>query len=277
MNRAARIDEAARRLAACSGTPRLDARILWAHARGAVATGDDDEPAGRFARLIARRCAGEPVSRILGRREFWSLDFALTPDVLDPRPDSETVVEAALAHLGSRDREAAVLDLGTGSGCLLLAVLSELPGAWGVGIDKSVGACRAARENAGRLGFGARAHFVVGDWGAALGARFDAVLCNPPYIAERDIAALAPEVARHDPWAALSGGEDGLDGYRAVLAGVARLLAPGGFAVLELGQGQGQAVSALAGAGGLCTLASNADLSGIERCVVLQTKHGIEC
>ncbi|MFN0044301.1 MAG: peptide chain release factor N(5)-glutamine methyltransferase [Alphaproteobacteria bacterium] len=276
MNRAELIDEAARRLASRSGTPRLDARILWAHARGTDGAGDD-ESAGRFARLIARRLAGEPVSRILGRREFWSLDFALTPDVLDPRPDSETVVEAALTHLGSRDREAAVLDLGTGSGCLLLAVLSELPHAWGVGVDKSVGACRVARENALRLGLGARTHFVAGDWGTALGARFDAVLCNPPYIAERDIAALAPEVARHDPRAALAGGEDGLGGYRAVLADAARLLAPGGFVVLELGQGQGQAVRALAGAGGLRTLASHADLSGIERCVVLQTKHGVGC
>ena len=179
--------------------------------------------ASRYTALIARRAAREPVSRILGVREFWSLPLAIDAHVFDPRPESETVVEAGLALIPDRGAAMAVLDLGAGSGALLLALLSELPRADGIGVDVSPGAVVLARANAAALGLGRRCRFIAGDWGSAIRGRFDLILANPPYVARADIARLGPEV-RHEPERALAGGADGLDGYRALLPDVARLL-----------------------------------------------------
>jgi release factor glutamine methyltransferase len=223
----------------------------------------------RLVALIARRAEREPLSHILGRREFWSLSLRVTRDCLDPRPDSETVVEAALARLADPAGSLRVLDFGTGSGCLLLALLSELPLATGIGVDASDAALAVARENAERLGLAGRAQFVAGDWGRGIGGAFDAIVANPPYIARADIDALAPEVARHEPRLALDGGPDGLDAYRALLPDIARLLAPAGFAAIEIGAGQRAAVAGLADSAGLVCADVKRDLAGRERCLIL--------
>ena len=258
-------------------TAPLDARLLVA---AALALPPDtlrfaaDRPlaADELARaeaLLARRAAREPVSRILGRREFWSLEFRVTPEVLDPRPDSETLIETALALFPNRAAPLRVLDLGAGSGCLLLAVLYEYPNATGLGIDAAEKALDVARGNAIRLGLAGRGRFVLGDWGRDLAERFDLVLCNPPYIADSERAALSPEVARHDPPAALFAGPDGLDAYRAILPDLARLLVPAGRALIEIGATQGAAVASIALSAGLDVAAINRDLAGRERCIVL--------
>jgi release factor glutamine methyltransferase len=213
--------------------------------------------------------AGEPVGRILGHREFWGLSFALGPETLEPRPDSETIVEAALALVDERwgrDAPLRVADLGTGTGCLLVALLSELPAAYGIGLDISAGAVSTARDNAVRNGVGARGGFAVGDWTASLAeAGFDLVVSNPPYIPSGDCAGLAREVVEHDPIAALDGGTDGFDAYRAILGGAARILKPKGGLVLELGIGQCDAVAALATERGLIAGETRRDLGGIAR------------
>ena len=232
-------------------SPELDARLLVGHALGldhAALAAQSGRALGAaemdaIAALAARRLAHEPVARILGVKEFWGLPFRLNADTLVPRPETETVVEAALAALDrgrrARARALRVADLGTGSGALLLALLSELPAALGVGTDLSLAALACARANAAAaLGLAARASFVACDYGAALKRPFDLVVANPPYIARGDIAALAPEVGLFDPRRALDGGPDGLDGYRAIAADARRLLAPDGILVLELGAGQ---------------------------------------
>ena len=223
----------------------------------------------RLAALLARRAAREPMARILGYREFWSLRFELSPATLDPRPDSETLIEAALAALPDRARRYRALDLGTGSGCLLLALLSELPGAWGLGVDRAESAVATARRNAAELGLHARARFVVGDWAAAIAGEWDIVLINPPYIAAGAIAGLMPEVAHHEPRLALEGGIDGLDAYRALAPQIARLLAPQGVAAVELGQGQAEAAAALMTGAGLAIQGVRHDLAGVDRCLML--------
>jgi release factor glutamine methyltransferase len=225
----------------------------------------------RIAAAVARRAAREPVSRILGEREFWSLSFALNDATLDPRPDSETLVEAVLAELPDRQAALRLLDLGTGSGCLLLALLSELPQAQGCGIDVSEAALTQATANAARLGLAARVRFCRRSWedGLDLGAApWDVVVSNPPYIASAEIAALAPEVAGYDPITALDGGADGLDAYRALIPAAAAVLAPGGLLALEIGQGQAAAVEDLLAAAGLTPLRRAADLAGIDRCLL---------
>ncbi|HEY8016304.1 MAG TPA: peptide chain release factor N(5)-glutamine methyltransferase [Dongiaceae bacterium] len=262
--------------------PRREARLLLAAATGlsqAQLVAEPKRPlneaeAGRLAELAGRRESREPLSRILGRREFWSLSFALGPETLDPRPDSETLIEAALAWLGpSRGRAEGtmlkILDLGTGTGCLLLALLSELPGAEGLGIDTQPGAVAIARANAEALGLGARARFRTGDWGQGIGERFDVILCNPPYVPAAEIARLEPEVARFDPWLALSGGSDGLDSYRALALQLPDLLAGEGRAFIELGFGQATAAAGLFETGGLQAVDCRSDLAGIPRCLVL--------
>jgi release factor glutamine methyltransferase len=258
-------------------TPDLDARLLVGHVLGLDHAGlmrESERPLGPrtlagIDALAARRLAGEPVARIVGLKEFWGLPFAVSPAVLVPRPETETVVETALARLDAadaRERPLQIVDLGTGSGAILLALLHELPQAFGVGTDCSVAAIETARENARRLGVAPRAAFVVCDFGAALGG-FDLVVANPPYIATAEIPTLAREVRDFDPMAALDGGADGLAAYRTIAADARRLLAPGGFLVLEVGAGQSDAVSALAGAAGLTAVAAIPDLAGIPRVV----------
>ena len=268
-------DAAGRLRAAGIDSATLDARILIGHALGfsreqlLTRAGETvtAEALARVEPLLARRLAREPVSRILGRREFWSLEFALSPETLDPRPDSETVIEAALTEV-PRDRPLSVLDLGTGSGCLLLALLSELPLAHGLGIDQSPGAVATAAANAERLGLTGRARFERADWHDGLAGRYDLVVANPPYIPEAEIAGLEPEVTRFDPWAALTGGADGLDAYRRLAPMLPVLLTEQGVAVFEVGAGQAAAVAALLEAAGLLLVGVRRDLAGIERCVV---------
>ncbi len=221
-----------------------------------------------FDALVARRCAREPISRILGGREFWSLRFAVGPETLDPRPDSETLVAAVLGRIPDKDAEISLVDLGTGTGCLLLALLSELPRAKGLGIDISAEARDIAAVNAAALGLDARAEFRVGDWLRGISAQFDVILSNPPYIESSSIDALEPEVSRYDPRGALDGGADGLSAYRTLIPQAAARLKPGGLLALEIGEGQGGAVRALAAHAGLTDAGSAADLAGIERCLL---------
>ena len=218
--------------------------------------------------LIARRAAREPVSRILGRREFWSLSFAVTTAVLDPRADSETLVAAVLEHAPAGKAALRLLDLGTGSGCLLLALLSELPSARGLGTDISHAALMTARANANSLGLAERAAFLQASWCEAIGPGWDIIVSNPPYIAEAVISALDPEVRCHDPQAALDGGADGLAAYRALLPGAVRCLAPGGLLALEVGVGQAGAVSALLAGQGFGKIDGKRDLAGVVRCLL---------
>ena len=226
------------------------------------------DAAARLELLVARRAARAPMAQILGRREFWSLDFTVTADTLTPRPESEEIVAAVLEALPARDAPLRILDLGCGTGCLLLAILSERPRATGLGIDISAPALDVAGRNAAALGFADRAVFAIGDWGASLSGTFDAIVSNPPYIASGEIAALAPEVARYEPRLALDGGVDGLDAYRRLAPDVERLIAASGVVALEVGAGQADDVSAIMGAAGLAFGGGRSDLAGHRRCVV---------
>jgi release factor glutamine methyltransferase len=257
-------------------TADLDARILLGHALGADHAGLAAAPeriltfeeALRVVTLAERRLAREPVARITGEKEFWGLALGLNAATLVPRPETETVVEAALAVVHTdktRSQRLSVADLGTGTGALLLALLSELPHATGVGTDLSVPALALARRNGARHGLADRARFIACDLGSALGDGFDLVISNPPYIPTRDIADLAPEVSLHDPRLALDGGSDGLDCYRAIAADARRLLKPGGHLVVELGAGQADAVSGLFTHAELVCAPPRPDLSGIPR------------
>jgi release factor glutamine methyltransferase len=259
-------------------TPDLDARLLVGHVLGldhSDLVRESERPLGPRAlagidALAARRLASEPVARIVGVNEFWGLPFAIAPAVLVPRPETETVVETALGRLdaaGARERPLRIVDLGTGSGAILVALLHELREASGIGTDCSVAAIETARENARLLGVAPRAAFVACDFGAALGGGFDLVVANPPYVASAEIATLAREVRDFDPTAALDGGADGLAAYRTILADAGRLLAPGAFLVMEVGAHQSDAVSTLADAAGLTATAATPDLAGIPRVV----------
>ena len=229
------------------------------------------DAAARFRDFVDKRAARMPVSRILGEREFWSLRLAIGPAVLDPRPDSETLVDAARVHVDgtAAGRQGAwrVLDLGTGSGCLLLALLSELPNATGLGLERNPDAAALARANAARHGLDGRAEIRAAPWDGLSGQRFDLIVANPPYVPSAEIAQLQPEVARFDPPGALDGGPDGLDAYRDLAGRLAGWLAPGGQAFLEAGQGQAPAVQALLQRAGLRTPAGVCDLAGTLRCV----------
>ncbi|MGH6671774.1 MAG: peptide chain release factor N(5)-glutamine methyltransferase [Xanthobacteraceae bacterium] len=259
-------------------SPELDAGILVGHAlsldRAGLAAAAlrqlDDVEQEAVAKLARRRLMREPVARIVGTKEFWSLPLRLNAATLVPRPETETVVEAALAAVdagGSRTRRLRIADCGTGSGAILLALLSELPNAFGVGTDASVPALEAARGNARHLGF-SRAGFVASDMAAALSGPFDLIASNPPYIAAADIAGLAPEVRDFDPRRALDGGRDGLLFYRAIAAAAPSLLAPDGLVAVELGLGQAPAVAALFAAAGLAPQPPRHDLNGVPRALV---------
>jgi release factor glutamine methyltransferase len=262
--------KAARRLAPRSGTPRLDAELLMAHALGIerealLLDGKGYEAPASFEALLARREAGEPVAYITGRRAFWTVELEVGPGVLVPRPDSETLIEAALAHFGEAG-PSRILDLGTGPGTLLLATLDQWPRSTGLGVDSSDAALRYARRNAERLGLAPRADFRPGDWAAGIEEPFDLILCNPPYV--ESAADLPRDVAQWEPPEALFAAADGLSDYRRLAPDIPRLLAPGGLACLELGAGQRQSVAALFEGRGL-TLSSRRDLGGIERCLLL--------
>lgn len=258
-------------LAATSETPRLDAEILMAHALGtsreALLLGglDGNVPAG-FGDLVARRARHEPIAYITGVRDFWTISLAITPAVLIPRPDSETLVEAAIACLAPH-APATILDLGTGSGALLLAALSHWPHAEGLGVDASPAALAVATANAAQLGLSARAAFRLGNWGEGLVGPFDLILCNPPYI-EAD-AALPADVADHEPASALFAGVDGLDAYRQLMPQLPELLSPHGIVALEIGSGQAADVIALAAQAGLDARCFD-DLGGRNRCLILR-------
>lgn len=263
--------------AAWIATPQREARLLLKLALGLsdadlIARADTALAPAEAERLLAlarRRAAGEPLARLFGRREFWSLDFVLSPETLVPRPETETLVEAALDAFPDRTLALRVLDLGIGSGAILAAILIERPAAFGVGVDLSEGAARQARDNLARLGLADRSAVLVGEWAGALDGDFDLVLSNPPYIASADIAGLDLDVRGHDPHLALDGGTDGLAAYRALAADLPRLLARGGRAVLELGAGQEADVAALLAAAGLPPDGpARRDLSGIARAIV---------
>ena len=225
----------------------------------------------RLEGMAGRRLAREPVSRILGRRAFWTLDLDVTAAVLDPRADSETVIAAALQQTERRGAPpATVLDLGTGSGALLAALLTVWPQAWGVGVDISPAAAMVARDNLRAVGTAARGVIFVGDWADAIGARFDLIVSNPPYIETDAIAGLDPEVRAYDPRLALDGGTDGLACYRALRATACRLLAPGGALIVEIGMDQGPAVEALFQSAGLRRVATHHDVAGHARALVFE-------
>jgi len=268
--------DAARRLGEAGvDTGRLDARLLlgaalgrevWPHESAAVAP----DSLGRFEALLSRRLAREPVSRILGRRAFWTLDLEVTADTLDPRGDSEALIEAAVTAFAGAEPPRRILDLGTGTGCLLLAALSEFPTASGLGIDRSAGAVDTALRNARLNGLEDRAEFRTLDWDDMPQGEWDLILSNPPYIPTSVVPGLQPEVARFDPREALVAGSDGLDAYRALMRNIPRLLAPRTTVIIELGAGQREAVEALARAAGLTGWEARKDLGGIDRALVLK-------
>ncbi len=273
-------DAAAKLKAAGVEQAVADARLLLAAASGRRIEDIIREPDAElsaqhmaaYVAMVARRTAREPVSRILGRREFWGLEFEITAGTLDPRADSETLISAALAEIKQRNRPMRILDIGTGSGCLLLALLSEFPHAAGTGVDISQEALDVARRNAGRLGFSGRAQFIRCDvrnagWAGRMGGPFDLVIANPPYIENDAIAALAPEVARFDPYEALAGGADGLEFYRIITISVADLLYPGALVIVETGAGQAEAVRNMLRRAGLAALRLHHDVGGIARAV----------
>ena len=275
----ARRSLAARFESSAVDSAELDARMLVGAVLGLDLTGmiaaasrrlTSDESI-RLEDFARRRLTGEPVARILGQKEFWGLPLTLSAATLVPRPDTETVVELALEMLRvAQDPNRALLiaDIGTGSGAILLALLSELPDAYGVGTDISEAALRTASANAARLGFAPRAAFVACDYAAALSDRFDLIVSNPPYIRSADIGGLATEVRDHDPHRALDGGADGLDAYRALIPQAAPLLAPRGALVVEAGQGQTKEIEGLMTAAGLMLEGpAKADLAGIRRAV----------
>jgi release factor glutamine methyltransferase len=263
-------------------SPETDARALLAATlrltrAQLIAQADrilETREASAASAIAGRRIRREPVSRILGRKEFWSLPLTVTPDVLVPRPETETLVEAALEEIdraGTRAETLRLLDIGTGSGAIALALLQELPHASAVATDRSRAAVLVARANAERLGLSSRCAFVVCDIADGLAARFDLIVSNPPYIARAGIAALDPEVRDYDPQLALDGGADGLDAYRAIVAVAPKLMARGARLILELGIGQADPVASLATKAGLVVTSIKPDLSGIPRALVAKS------
>ena len=250
-------------LCACAGLSRAELIVEPTKPLGAAA--------GKIAEWGRRRAAGEPLSRMVGRREFWGRAFRITPDVLDPRPETEGIVERALALFGERrDERLRILDLGVGSGALLCALLSEFPNARGLGVDISASAVRVARDNLDACSLADRAQARVGDWLGEVDEIFDLIVSNPPYVASGDIAGLTREVRDHDPRLALDGGLDGLDAYRTILPASRPRLEPGGWIIVEHGRGQSASVLSIAAAVGYRERAAYADLAGEMRIVAAQ-------
>ena len=273
------LTDAARRLDAGGiENSRGEARLLLSHVLGFGAEKVighpefeiDDAGVIKLESALSRRVRREPMSHVLGKREFWSLNFRVTPDTLDPRPDSETLVEAVLKHVVDRGRRLRVLDLGTGTGCLLLAILSEFPNASGVGMDISQAALDVAKENSETLGLDKRAEFLRAEWDTGLAGEFDIVVSNPPYIPTRELNLLEPEVALFEPRLALDGGIDGLAEYRALGPVLVRRLRSQGIALIELGAGQSGPVGQIMTRVGLDILDQRHDLGGVARCLVLR-------
>jgi len=259
------------RLAGIADDPRREARMLLAHALGVTAA-DLIRDAGKtvetaaYTALLARRGSHEPMALILGSRGFWTLDLEVSRATLIPRADSEAVVEAVLARRAQPP--ARILDLGTGTGCLLLALLREYPTAFGIGVDRVPAAVALAERNARRNGLSTQCGFVAANWSDPLDGRFDVIVSNPPYIPAGDIPGLMPEVAAWEPASALDGGPDGYDAYRTILARLDPLLAPGGLVALEVGAGQAADVASMARDAGF-DADTTRDLGGIDRCIVL--------
>lgn len=255
--------------------PVLDTRLLVAHALGCdrvslIANPErvlTDEEHAAIATLIERRAQREPVARILGAREFWGLPFGLNEATLEPRPDSETLIEAALQCARERGAPQTILDLGTGTGCLLLSLLHEWPHAFGLGIDQSDRALEQATINAETLDLADRVRFQKGNWLDGIDARFDLIVSNPPYIPDADIEWLEPEVKNHDPMAALGGGADGLEPYRLIIPSLTAHLNDGGAVFFEVGMHQAPNVATLLEKAGLTDITTTRDLGGVERIV----------
>jgi release factor glutamine methyltransferase len=268
----------ARQALEAAGVPNaaLDARLLLAHAMGctpeALLSGVDvaADPEQAFRDLVPRRAAREPLAKILGYRDFWKDRFRVTADTLDPRPETETVIEAILALRPQRASVTSILDLGTGTACLLLSLLREFPQAQGLGVDLSEKALQVAEANAHNLTLADRVQFLRSDWLTAVEGQFDVIVSNPPYIAAGDRARLMPEVREHDPALALFAGAEGLDAYRTLLPRVGAYLAPKGLLALEVGAGQASAVQALGEAAGLSHRGTVNDLAGIPRVILFQ-------
>ena len=269
------LDEAARRLvdAGIVGA-RKEARLLmgyWLNRDPAQLFGPQYEEVGApesFFDLVDRRVGREPLSHLVGRREFWSLEFEVSDSVLDPRPDSEVLIETGLLHWPNRSDSFSVLDLGTGSGCLLLSLLRNRPRAIGVGVDVSGAALEIARRNAARIVPDGRAQFLKSDWGSSISQPFDLVVANPPYIPSNQISELDAEVTNFEPLLALDGGLDGLDAYRAIAEDLVRLTTPTGIILLEIGSGQSEQVASILEKSGLVVKCIKNDLAGRNRCLV---------
>ncbi|MBA4118066.1 MAG: peptide chain release factor N(5)-glutamine methyltransferase [Candidatus Puniceispirillum sp.] len=222
-------------------------------------------------RALERRLAHEPISRIIGKRAFWTFEFEISPHTLDPRPDSETLVEAVLARV-AKDAPGRIVDFGTGSGCLLISILSERKNLTGVGVDISQGALDVATRNARACGVAERTQFLCTDWDAGVSGPFDIIISNPPYIPHQDVGGLAEDVKNFDPLDALTPGPSGLEAYTRLATACARLLSPHGFCAMEIGQGQEEDVARLFEAQGLHPTAQHKDLQGITRCLVFERK-----
>ena len=279
---AAALEAAIKKLSAAGvENPKLDSKLLLCHAADIepvelITNSNRQLPAQNlqsFEALIKRRVLREPVSHLIGEREFWSLPFLVSSDVLDPRPSSETLIQAALRYVEDTKKVFSVLDLGTGSGCLLITILKECPLATGIGIDNSEAALLVARQNAAKHSVGNRSKFEFSSWGRNLNESFDLILCNPPYIADGELVLLEPEVIVYEPRMALFAGDDGLSAFRDLAPDIYRLLNLDGVAVLECGLGQVTSLVEIFSIAGLKHLETLPDLEGIERCCVFSRKE----
>lgn len=258
-------------------TASMDARVLLQHVLGLtreelLLNTERKVNSGQLAQydeLVEMRKNRQPVSQLIGTREFWGMCFKVTNHTLDPRPDSETLIEAILARIANREAPLRILDLGTGTGCLLLTLLTEYPNAHGTGVDICGSALNVAQENATRLGLERRSRFLASSWGNSVEGSYDLIISNPPYIPSAAIANLAPEVSRWEPKLALDGGPDGMECYRSIVPQLKTLLNPTGLAVFEIGMGQAKELETIVQASGLQVVGSKDDMAYITRCILV--------